>query len=265
LRRPGGRARIAAIGIAQFIKRLIPIPVRGLAADVAGVYDVRRELVELRAHIARVEQHLYESQDAAQDRSKTRWRNTAPTLNLTWDIPLTGDAFIEKVASYGAFGPDKSVLEIGPGYGRLPKAMLEHAVPMKRYLGLDISAQNVEMLRSTFKDPRMTFMQGDIILAAPPASGFDVVISSLVFKHLFPSFEAPLAHVASTLNPGAMVFIDLIEGTKRYFEQDDVTYIRHYSRDEVAGIIKRAGLTLVAFDEVVHTPEFPRLLFVARK
>jgi 2-polyprenyl-3-methyl-5-hydroxy-6-metoxy-1,4-benzoquinol methylase len=244
---------------------LIPASLRGLAADVVGVYDVRRELRELRAHVARVEQHLYESQEAAAERSKTRWRNTAPTLNLTWDVPLSGDAFVDKVASYRAFGPDKSILEIGPGYGRLPKAMLERGVPMKRYLGVDLSEQNVRMLRSTFTDPRMTFVQGDILAAPPPERGFDVVVSSLVFKHLFPSFEVPLTHVASSLNPGAMVFIDLIEGSTRYFEPDDVTYLRHYTREEVTEIVGRAGLTLVGFDEVLHDADHPRLLFVARK
>jgi SAM-dependent methyltransferase len=258
---PGG----AAITVTQLIKNLLPARVRGFAADVVGVHDVRRELRELRAHVARVEQHLYESQDVAAERSKTRWRNTAPTLSLTWDVALSGDAFVDKVTSYRAFGPDKAILEIGPGYGRLPKAMLERGVPMRRYLGVDLSDKNVSMLRATFTDPRMSFVQGDILQSGPPDRGFDVVVSSLVFKHLFPSFEKPLTHVAEALNPGAMVFIDLIEGHTRYFEDDDVTYIRHYTRDEIAEIIGRAGLTLVAFDEVLHDADHPRLLFVARK
>ena len=255
----------AFITVAQLIKNCIPARLRGFTADVVGVYDVRRELRELRAHVARVEQHLYESQDIAAERSKTRWRNTAPTLSLTWDVALSGDAFVDKVSSYGAFGPDKSILEIGPGYGRLPKSMLERRVPMRSYHGVDLSAKNVQMLQTTFQDPRMSFVQGDILQAPPPGTGFDVVVSSLVFKHLFPSFEKPLAHVAAALNPGAMVFIDLIEGRTRYFEDDDVTYLRHYSRDEIADIVGRAGLTLVGFDEVLHDADHPRLLFIARK
>ena len=229
------------------------------------MYDVQRELLALRQHVERVERHLYESQDSAAERSKTRWRNTEPTLNLTWDVPLMGDAFVAKVTAHGGFGTDKAVLEIGPGYGRLPKAMLAHGAPMRRYLGVDLSAKNVSMLKATFTDPRMTFVEGDILQAPPPETGFDVVISSLVFKHLFPSFEKPLANVATVLNPGALVFIDLIEGQTRYFEPDDVTYLRHYSREEVAEIIGRAGLTLVGFDVVLHDAEHPRLLFIAKK
>jgi hypothetical protein len=243
----------------------VPSRVRGLAQDIVGVYDVQRELRALRQHVDRLERHLYESQDSAAERSKTRWRNTSPTLNLTWDVPLTGDAFVEKVASHGAFGADKAILEIGPGYGRLPKAMLAKGIPMRRYLGLDLSAKNVSMLRGAFTDPRMTFVEGDILQAPPPDSGFDVAISSLVFKHLFPSFETPLTHVTASLNPGAMVFVDLIEGQTRYFEDDDVTYIRHYTREDIAGIVARAGLTLVGFDEVLHDPQHPRLLFIAKK
>ena len=172
------------------------------------------------------------------------------------------------MTAHGGFGRDKAVLEIGPGYGRLPKAMLAHGVPMRRYLGVDLSAKNVSMLKATFTDPRMAFVEGDILQAPPPEAGFDVVISSLVFKHLFPSFEKPLANVATVLNPGAMVFIDLIEGQTRYFEPDDVTYLRHYSREEVAwrssGAARR--LTLVGFDARCSTmPEHPRLPVPSRK
>ena len=123
-------------------------------SDLVGVYDVRRELRELRAHVARIERHLYESQDVAAERSKTRWRNAAPTLSLTWDVPLSGDPFVKKVLSYHPFGADKAVLEIGPGYGRLLKSMLEHGVPMRHYLGVDISENNVQLLKRTFPDPK---------------------------------------------------------------------------------------------------------------
>jgi hypothetical protein len=67
------------------------------------------------------------------------------------------------------------------------------------------------------------------------------------------------------MRPGALAVFDLIEGQRRYFAEDGVTYIRAYSRPEVEEILKAAGLELVAFDEVCHLPEYVRLLVVARK
>jgi hypothetical protein len=32
-------------------------------------------------------------------------------------------------------------------------------VPVRRYLGVDLSEKNVQMLKATFKDPRMSFVQ----------------------------------------------------------------------------------------------------------
>jgi hypothetical protein len=93
----------------------------------------------------------------------------------------------------------------------------------------------------------------------------DAVLSSLTFKHLFPSFERGLANLANQMAPGAVAVFDLIEGERRYFEPDGVTYIRWYTRDEVRELASRAGLDSVEFDEVRHHPEMSRLLVVARK
>ena len=91
------------------------------------------------------------------------------------------------------------------------------------------------------------------------------MISSLVLKHIFPSFEKALTHVSAHLNPGSIVVFDVIEGRKQFFEPDDVTYIRYYTKEELTDIVERSSLQLVAFDEVLHDADHPRLLVVARK
>jgi hypothetical protein len=58
---------------------------------------------------------------------------------------------------------------------------------------------------------------------------------------------------------------DLIEGSREYFHRDDRTFMREYTRDEVAAIVSAAGLELVTFDEVVHAPGRTRLLVVVTK
>jgi len=94
---------------------------------------------------------------------------------------------------------------------------------------------------------------------------FDVVLSSLTLKHVYPSFETALRNVDRHLNPGATVIFDLIEGDYAGFSPDDgITYTRAYSRVEVERILSTISLELVAFDEVEHHPECVRLLVVAR-
>ena len=198
--------------------------------------------------------------------SRTRWRAAEPDLHLTWGIEVGGHAFVDKASSYGVFGRSSAVLEIGPGYGRLLAAALDRGVAFGSWLGVDLSAHNVEHLRTTFRQPNVRFVQDEIETLSLD-SPVDSAISSLTFKHLFPSFERGLQRVAGHLRPGGVVAFDLIEGDGRLVEHDGVTYVRSYRRDEVQEILARAGLELVAFDEVLHHPRHPttaRLLVVAR-
>ena len=195
--------------------------------------------------------------------SRERWRAARPTTNLTWDAEVTGDAFVERASAHGIFGPGKRILEVGPGYGRLLASAIGR-VQFESWMGIDLSADNVQHLARRFEGPEIEFMVADAetVELDRPADG---MISSLTFKHMFPSFEAPLANLARQLAPGAMVAFDLIEGHGNYFEEDEVTYIRWYERYEVEEILSRSGLALVALDEVRHLPELVRMLVVARK
>ncbi|HEY5609798.1 MAG TPA: class I SAM-dependent methyltransferase [Thermoanaerobaculia bacterium] len=198
------------------------------------------------------------------ERSRQRWIWGQPAPQLTWGKRIKGDAFIAKAKAHGAFGHDKSILEIGPGYGRLLMACFDLEIPFARYVGVDIAPANVEYLSKTFIDPRVHFIHGDIETIDLPGK-FDAVLSSLTLKHLYPTFEKAMVNLARQLNPGAVVVFDLIEGEKAYFEQDAATYLRWYSKDEVRGILSSAGLDLKAFEVVQHDPEYSRLLVVARR
>ena len=212
----------------------------------------------------RLETQLHESREETWDRSRERWRGADPTKNLTWGVEVPGKPFIDKVAERGGFGEGKTIVEIGPGYGRLLAAALESGVPFGRWLGVDLSSANVAHLRERFDDPRVEFVNDDAETVELPEQA-DTLISSLTFKHMFPSFEGPLANLARQLREGGQAMIDLIEGERRYFEPDGVTYIRWYSREEVEEILVRCGLEPAGFDEVRHLPTITRLLFIARK
>ncbi len=225
-------------------------------------WALRVESLEQR--VARLEGQIRALEPGGWERSRERWRNVQPDDGLTWGQFVYGDAFIAKVADGGGFGPQVSILEIGPGYGRLPEAILRRGAEFEHYLGVDISEANVAHLRQKFSDPRMEFIVSDAEKMSLPRS-YDLVVSSLVFKHLYPSFEPVLANVARHLAPGALVYFDLIEGAHREFEPDGVTYIRCYTPDEVRAIIPETGLELVGLDTVSHDAEHQRLLVVARR
>lgn len=175
-----------------------------------------------------------------------------------------GDAVIDAVERYRIFGPDRAILEVGPGYGRVVRAALSRGTPFGRYTGLDISEENVRHLRDAFADRRIEFVHGDVE-AVSLDQPVDAVLSFLTFKHLYPSFEAALVNLRRELKPGGSVMFDLIEGSRRYFHRDRATFMREYTRPEITEILDSAALELVAFDRIEHAPERARLLVVARK
>ncbi len=245
----------------RLARTALPSSARARLRSLARLPD---RVAALEQELGRLETLLHESRDETWARSRERWRHVSPDPDLTWGRQLTGDAFVEKVASVGGYGPDRNILEIGPGYGRLLSSCLEQGREFRSYLGVDLSASNVEHLIKRFaSDQRISFIEGDVETVELPAS-VDTVLSSLTLKHMFPSFERALTNVSSQLNPGAVAIFDLIEGERRYFEPDGVTYIRWYTRPEIREIVSQAGLEVEAFDEVLHAPGFTRLLVIAR-
>ena len=174
------------------------------------------------------------------ERSRTRWRGAKPDSWLTWGQELTGEAFVSKVESYASFDNETTVLEIGPGYGRILRSFLARGIPFKEYYGLDISEQNVEYLREQFPQPAVHFIQADVEVASFPFQ-FDVGFSSLVFKHLYPSFEAVLRNCSRYMSPHGQLIFDLIEGDQRRWKSEGKSYVRRYRRDEVLEILGKVG------------------------
>jgi SAM-dependent methyltransferase len=228
-------------------------------------------------------------------RSRLRWRSSSPSLGLTWGAVITGDAFIEKVNAYAAPDDSTAILEVGPGYGRLLKSLLASGIAFRAYHAVDISATTIAELGASFPGPKLSFQQADVETASFDGGPFDLVYSSLTFKHLYPSFEAALVNIARQMSSGGMVIFDVPEdedpsrwdrvlhdpvwlkergmtadeiarGVRGYFEPgDQVTFIRLYTKPEIAQILRRSGLDLVTIDEVWHTPEQVRMLVVGRK
>lgn len=237
---------------------------RRRVAALLGLSELHGRIQQLERRVESLETQLHESREEAWERSRTRWRTAEPTANLTWDVRLTGDAFIDRAEHHGTFGDGRRVVEVGPGYGRLLATALARELPFASYTGVDLSERNVAHLSQAFAGERVSFVLEDVeeVRLAEPV---DAVLSSLTFKHLFPSFERALSNLAGQMAAGGVVLFDLIEGSRRFFEDDGVTYIRWYERDEIEELLRACGLKLAAFEEVRHHPTLARLLVVARK
>lgn len=195
--------------------------------------------------------------------ARKRWIGAKPNKHLTWNKEVSGDAFVKKILTYGQFIANKNILEIGPGYGRLLKAILKENLAFKNYYGIDLSAENISYLKKTFNASNIHFINGnaeDVTLDIK----FDTILSSLTFKHIFPTFEKALYNISRHMAENGIIFFDLIEGNGGVF-YDDGTYIKFYDKIKVKDILGRCQIKLVGFDKVVHAPGFARLLVIAKK
>jgi 2-polyprenyl-3-methyl-5-hydroxy-6-metoxy-1,4-benzoquinol methylase len=218
-----------------------------------------------RGHIVSFDQLSSESEEYLINNSRKRWEQAKPDLHLTWNMDISGDAFIQGVLMHTAIQSSKNILEVGPGWGRLLKAILQKNISFKNYYGIDISRENIAYLKNTFQIPNIHFIHGNIEDIKLDTT-FDIVISSLTFKHMYPSFEKALTNISRYMNKKGMVFFDLLkEGNIAFFEEDGVTFIRYYKKKQIKEIVQRSNLGVVGFDKVIHAPGYSRLLVVAQK
>jgi SAM-dependent methyltransferase len=198
------------------------------------------------------------------DKARKRWLESRPDTHLTWGKEVPGHAFIKKVLQHAEINSNTSILEIGPGYGRLLKAIFELNLEFGEYYGVDISAKNIEHLEREFSSRNnIHFIEADIEIIKI-SSMFDLAISSLTLKHFYPSFEKGLRNVSVHLKKNGVVIFDLIEGNSAFHEEDG-TFIRLYSKSEVKEIVESCNLEMVAFDKVTHIEGYTRMMVICRK
>jgi len=96
------------------------------------------------------------------DLSQSRWRGDEADAGLTWGVPMSGDEFVRALCEHLVLD-NTTIVEIGPGYGRILDSLLKTASPFRRYIGLELSAARVTRLRDRFRDPRIEFREADVL------------------------------------------------------------------------------------------------------
>lgn len=280
LRRPGDLPTVGEVcrpGVCVGLDAPIPTAIAVLDAERVGRIPVvdgrelagcitREDIEEFLDMRRRFHRKYRVAELPPRERAQLTWRLAQPdAIWTTWGIEITGEAFIAKAESYADFDPAKAILEIGPGYGRLLRECLRRELPFRRYVAVDISPANAKHLAQQFGRDDIDVVNDDIE-TVDLGERFDIVLSSLTLKHLYPSFEAALRNVERQLNPGATLIFDVLEGEFATFTPaDGVSYVRGYTREELQAMLSAMSLQFVAFDEVEHAPGQVRLLVVARK
>jgi ectoine hydroxylase-related dioxygenase (phytanoyl-CoA dioxygenase family)/SAM-dependent methyltransferase len=234
----------------------------------------------LQSELARTQAHLtvLRAQQERQnefERSQERWRADEPDAGLTWGVRMDGDAFVRFLLQHVTLKDTSTIVEIGPGYGRILEALLKSGAPFRRYIGLEISAARVARLSSQFKDRRIEFRQADVLGRVELNAIADLTFSSAVFEHLYPDFSAAIDTISHFTRQGGSIIIDFvrdeasIERSEFFFETNG-TYIRFYSSQDLKNVFAKSGFTIdeigkISFGHDIHNREITRTIAVATK
>lgn len=191
------------------------------------------------------------------DRAKIRWRGTETDEGLTWGTIWDGSAFIEATRKRVSFTPSISILEIGPGYGRMLDQILKDGLPFQSYLGLDLSAGRIHRLRGKYQgDERIKFLLGDVETFQLDQR-FDVCISSATLAHLYPDCGKALRNIEPHLKPGGYLAFDVgakAEPSDGPFGcwQDDGTYGCVYAPSDIGRLVAGTRLSDLTSENILH-------------
>ena len=203
-----------------------------------------------------------------------RWRTHTSAEGLTWGMVLDGSVVVEAVRGHARLD-EAAILEIGPGYGRFLRTLVASSFGFASYAGLDISAHWVRELTAEFRgQPNIEFIQGTAEEADKLFAGrkFDLIVSMLTWKHLYPDFRIAARACRSLLMPDGRLIFDLPETWIAWAAQPESaagafeetgTFTRSYARPEVQALLAKTGFTIAAFDDIEHAPGKRRLLVVA--
>lgn len=171
-----------------------------------------------------------------------RWRLEEPDKNLTWGSIVPGDSFVDAMLKYIELKPDMHICEIGPGYGRLLKTLLDRSLPFREYTGVELSPYRTAKLTAEYGSDKVRFLTADVatVRLSEPC---DLFFSALTFNRLFPDFTPALRNLLThSATPRARIAIDLPllddDFNLEHVSFEAAAFNRVYSACEVEAIFK---------------------------
>jgi SAM-dependent methyltransferase len=246
-------------------ERVYPSEVKQLTGSQFGLYDPRLWKTEVRA-------------PSLNERAKWRWGHSVEKEWLTWGKILTGDNILAGVGRHAKLAHHR-ILEVGPGYGRFYKSLLDKRAPIAGYVGVDLSPQRSRELRQKYGGSHARFVWGDVesVKDIEPLGQFDVIVATLVFKRLCPTFQLAATVCRSALVPDGKLIFDVPETGIDWPASEEAqvgqfeagwgfgAFAKSYTQEEIRELLDTAGFADVRFDSIVHDGDKRRLLVIARR
>lgn|GEM_PF-789806 len=150
-----------------------------------------------------------------------------------WD----GEGFIEALL----LSPDKTVLEIGVGTGRLAMRVCDKC---RHFTGIDISRKTVQRAKANLQ----RFVNTDLIcgdfLTYPFSDRFDIIYTSLTFMHIQDKLAA-IRKVARLLKPSGRFVLSIDNNQQAEIDYGNRQIIVYPDKPgEITDLIVEAGLTI---------------------
>lgn len=150
--------------------------------------------------------------------------------------------------------PDSRVLDVCCGRGLALPLLYRYAPKIGGYVGLDISAANldearerIQALRATYGDPfPVELVECDVAQPWPALPSFDIALYTSALEHLpFELGAASLRNTAAALAPGGMLYLSTpaaVGPPPRPLQYR--VHVYEWSRDEVEQVTRGAGLVI---------------------
>ena len=191
------------------------------------------------------------------ERSRKRWRGNEADRALTWGTIWDGSAFVKAALKRVSFTSSASILEIGPGYGRLLDEILREGLQFQSYLGLDLSPGRIERLTAKYRgDERIKFLLGDVE-TFQLEQRFDLCISSATFVHLYPDCGKALRNIERHMKPGGYLAFDVhpkpepSNGPSGDWGDGD-TYACAYAPSDIKRLVSGSRLSDLTSENIIH-------------
>jgi 2-polyprenyl-3-methyl-5-hydroxy-6-metoxy-1,4-benzoquinol methylase len=156
---------------------------------------------------------------------------------------LATDYWLTEIQRFNQLLPRGSVLDIGSGNGREAKHFLRLGYT---YTGIDPSQTMIRIARE--KNPTGTFIQSTLEAFAPGIR-FDGFWACASLIHVPKKrITSVLIGLQKILNPGAIGFISVKEGTEEGMKEtslSDIRYFSDYSEEEFISILRKCGYDLI--------------------
>jgi SAM-dependent methyltransferase len=175
-------------------------------------------------------------------------------------MAVDGTQFYESFLKTGSKTDETDiVLEIGAEYGRIFDTFSEK-FSFKKWYMVEISPKRSEDLKRKYQnDPRVIVLCQNVDSLELPEK-FDVGISTLTLKHLYPDCSIALSNVSRYMNEDGFFVFDIIVSDKDSILFEEGNIINYFAEDTLKDFITFAGLT-VEEKGVVDYPVGPRNIY----